>query len=452
MKRLVVAALFLLPSLSWAHGGLPVSESVLRQGSGDTMYVPVAFWGLWIGDGVGPWQWICEEEINPNRARKFALSVDGTFYTNDVRGVTVSNDHGCTWLPATGELATLRTTAVAVHPTDGATAWATTDDVIDDADGGQIVNNALFVTHDHGATFSRLPGLPGVGRRFQSVLPAPSNGDTIYVTSAGPMTPFDVMVLRSDDGGQSFSANPLDFSIGGAVPYSVDLMAIDPRDSDIIYLRAFVTAPDADGGFDPLQVLLRSNDSGASVQEITRIIGQMTPAGTTSGIDGVAIDTTRNKLYVATLQGLMVGDASLIVGNVTLQPTGGLTQAQCVSMHGDAVYACSSNYSPDFAALARSDDGAASFQSVLSYQATEGPIDCPADTPVGQMCPYYWLMYSAQLGINMGLPDGGGGDGGGKGGGSCACAIGGRGGDQPVPVLLALAAAAYFLRRRSRRA
>ena len=60
-----------------------------------------------------------------------------------------------------------------------------------------------------------------------------------------------------------------------------------------------------------------------------------------------------------------------------------------------------SQYAPDFSALARSDDGAASFQSVLSYAETVGRVDCPLGTPVGDECPGYWHMYGDQLGVSF---------------------------------------------------
>src|SRR5207302_7033177 len=143
-----------------AHGGLPVSQHILRQNGGNQMFVPVVFWGLWVSQPDGRWKWICEELINQNRFRKFALSTDGAFYTTDVRGLTQSTDHGCTWTPATGDIANLHTTDVAVDPLDGATAWASTGDggsVL--PDGGTVAAvNAVYVTHDHGVTWTALAG------------------------------------------------------------------------------------------------------------------------------------------------------------------------------------------------------------------------------------------------------------------------------------------------------
>src|SRR5689334_21874648 len=116
--------------------------------------------------------------MNMFRLRKYTLTTYGSFAVTDSRGVTLSNVHGCTWTPATGELETLHTSDLAADPTDGATIWVTTDDVESSADGGSTANNALFVTRDHGTTFMRVPALDGTNRRFESVKPAP--GGVIY--------------------------------------------------------------------------------------------------------------------------------------------------------------------------------------------------------------------------------------------------------------------------------
>ncbi|HEX6836723.1 MAG TPA: hypothetical protein VF334_09135, partial [Polyangia bacterium] len=112
----------------------------------------------------------------------------------------------------------------------------------------------------------------------------------------------------------------------------------------------------------------------------------------------------------------------------TLAQTGRLAQTQCVDVHGGSLYVCSSQFPPDNAAIALSTDNAQTFTSALNYVDTVGPVDCPAGTPVGDLCPQYWYMYGAQLGISF---DGGtAGDGGGmmKPKGGCGCTVGAVGG------------------------
>src|SRR6185312_946516 len=127
-RALAAAAILCASSLARAHGGLPISQHILRQAGGDQMFVPVVFWGLWVSQPDGRWKWICEELINQNRTRRFALSTDGTFYTTDIKGLTLSTDRGCTWTAATGAIANLHATDVDADPVDGATAYAAIGD------------------------------------------------------------------------------------------------------------------------------------------------------------------------------------------------------------------------------------------------------------------------------------------------------------------------------------
>ncbi len=416
MRRAAIAACALLALVgdAHAHGGLPISQRILRKAGGDTIYMPVIYWGIWVGQDVPgeEWKWICEEAINTNRTRRLALSTDGTFYTNDTRGVQVSTDSGCTWNHVGGELANLRATDVDADPVDGATGYVVTGDGgSTDGDGAiTLASNALFITHDHGQTFSRAPGLSThTDLLFHSVRVAPTDANTIYVTSTANGTPFNPQVHWSSNGGQNFSDMPLAYQLDGVTPYSLEVMKIDPRDSKVLYVRVFAAVPDPDLGTVAREALLRSVDNGQNFSEIWKMDGVINPSsGISRGIDGLDIDATRGKVFVATVAGVLVGgDAGASQSTVTLAATGNLSQSQCVDVHGAAVYACASNYAPDNAALARSDDAGGSFSRVMQYVDTVGPVDCPASTPVGQICPQVWQMYATQLGIIDGLPDGG---------------------------------------------
>jgi hypothetical protein len=409
MKRaLATTTVLLISSLALAHGGLPVSQGILRQNDGDQMFVPVVYWGVWVSQPDGRWKWICEELINQNRSRKFALSTDGQFYTTDTKGLTQSSDHGCTWTPATGDLASLHTTDVVVDPTDGATAWASTGDggtVL--PDGGVITPvNSVYVTHDHGTTWTALPGLATQSSRlFQSVRAARTTALTIYATSAAQSSPFAPTIHRSIDSGANFMSTPLTYLLDGVEPHAFELLAIDPRNSDVVWARAVAEVPVGTSSV-TRQALLRSSDGGMTWTELYKLDATTEASGQTRGIDGVAFDTANKRTYVS------VHDAAAHVGVLaasddgsatvpTLAPTGNLDQAQCVDVHNGAVYACSSQFQPDFAAIARSTDNGQSFSSVLNYVDTVGPVDCPAGTPVGDFCPSYWYMYGAQLGISF---------------------------------------------------
>lgn len=464
------AALVLLAAagLARAHGGLPVSQRIFRHGPGGALFVPVEFWGVWIGSDAGPWTWICEEEINPYRSRRMALSSDGTFYFTDIRGLTLSTDHGCTFVPAAGELNQLHASDVVADPADGATAYVTT------ADGGDILPdgglrpavNGLFVTRDHGASFARLGNLDP-GRLYQSIRIAASDARTLYVSSTARFPPAMPAVQRSNDGGVSFTSLPLAYQLEGNPPPSLELLGVDPRDRNVVYARAAIEVI-GDGGAIAKHALLRSIDGGSSFAEIWKMDGFTAPSGESRGIDGVAVDVGRGRLLVATSAGLLQAADPGGAPTVTLEPSGNLRQTQCVDVQGATVYACSSNFAPDNAAIARSDDGGATFRSIFRFVDTRGPIACPAGTPVGDNCPLYWRMYGSQLGINF--PDGGVDGGGRPGRGGCSCGYGSRAGEAatrlspseardrhrtpPLGLALLLAAAwsaVSWLRRRIRR-
>jgi len=451
MKAWVLTASLLASAVAGAHGGLPVSESILRKPGDQRIFMPVVFWGIWVGAPGQPWKWICEEEINGFRTRKLALSTDGTFYATDNHGLTISNDEGCTWTAFQGELTTKRITDVVAHPTDGATAFCTSADSGPPAPDGGVLpgDNALYVTHDHGATFNRVPGLAAQsGRLFQGVRVAPSNPQVIYVTSVQGGAALSPQLHRSDDGGLNFTTMTVGYTLKGAVPSTLEPFAVDPRNPQTVYLRASVTAIDGDGSSIARQALLRSTDGGVTLVEALTIDGQITPSGLSKGIDGMTVDASSGRVYVATSQGVFAADDPG-AGALALSPTGNLSQAQCVDVHGGQLLVCSNNYAPDNAALATSSDNGASFQSVFRYFDTQGPIDCPATTPVGQYCPSYWEMYGSMLGIDfndmgMAVRDGGGGG----GGGGCSCDVS-RGGATGGLVLFLFVGGALVARRRA---
>jgi MYXO-CTERM domain-containing protein len=276
---------------------------------------------------------------------------------------------------------------------------------------------------------------------------APSNPQVIYVTSIYGPSPFDVSVHRSPDGGGSFVKNSLGTMVDGQPAADLHLLAVDPRDPNVIYLRAQVTFV-GDGALVARQALIRSTDGGMTGTTIWEMNGTTTSSGTSRGIDGVAIDVPRGKVYVATADGLLEGSDPGSAPTVTLTATSMLSQAQCVDVFQGNVFACANNYAPDSAALAKSTDGAQSFTSVLRFADTKGPVSCPAGTPVADQCPYYWLTYGEALGvINPGI-DGGADMGTNPPGGGCACDIGSTGKVSLAPLVLLLVA--LVLRRRRR--
>jgi hypothetical protein len=333
-------------------------------------------------------------------------------------------------------------------------------------DGGIIpAANGVFVTHDHGDSWTALPGLAADATRlFTSVRVAPSDTQTIYATSGATMDPFIAWLHHSSDGGAKFTATPLSLMVGGVTPHALELLAIDPRNPLVIWARAIAAIDSGSGGSEPRHALLRSADGGVTWRNLYETAATTEPSGQTHGIDGVSIDSAAGHVYAATNRGLVGGADAGDATEPALASLGGLSVAQCVDVHGGAVYACSSQYAPDFAAIARSSDGAHSFASVLDYAATVGPVDCPAGTPVGDQCPTYWYTYGSQLGVkldggaasDLSVSDGGSDGGGGDHESGCGCSLTRRAPvAAPLPIVLLaglllsrVATNAYRARRR----
>src|SRR5205807_2204207 len=85
---------------------------------------------------------------------------------------------------------------------------------------------------------SRVSGLGSTARLFTSVRVAPSDSRTLYVASSTSTMPFMLSVQRSDDGGATFSSFSFNYLLDGTAPFTVEVVAVDPRNPKAVYLRA----------------------------------------------------------------------------------------------------------------------------------------------------------------------------------------------------------------------
>ncbi len=397
----VLAAL--APTPADAHGGLPIARELVWRG--DVVYVPTRYWGVFFGRVGGPFKWICEEAINSYQQRLLTLTGDGTFYSTDRVGLTVSRDDGCTWEPVTGAIAGLNVGRILPAPDKPARLWAAASAVGSGADAQNAAG--MYRTDDRGRTF--VPALPLEGRVVTGAAIS-DDGATLVAAARLRAAPFDPRVYTSRDGGATWTDVAVTYVFDGTAAAGLQPLAIDPRDGGSVYFAL-------DGG--PDQLLLRSTDGGATITEVLRL--PMT-------IEAVAVDKARDQLLVASSAGLYVGQ-----GAAAPVKSPSISRAQCASVRPEATYVCAWNWEPDNKAVARSTDGGQSFDKVFQYADTLAPYECPAETPVGRTCPMIWLGYADQLGIDLsmrgdggaGAPaDGGAGSPGGAGSGGTAGAAG----------------------------
>ncbi|MDQ3369543.1 MAG: glycoside hydrolase, partial [Myxococcota bacterium] len=255
--------LAIAPPHAAADSRPPLTTGIaFRPADPRSIYVRTTF-GLLISHDDGcSFRWVCERAIGytGDFDPKYAIAADGTIFATTFEGLRVSRDGGCTWVTATAER---RAGAGSI-----ATLWI---DAIDLAPNGHVwvataesaAPNNVYRSTDGGLTFAPR-GLHSPTVWWKSVKVAPSDPRRVYVTGyqvAG--TPM-ARLQRSDDAGGTWREQPLTSSPPmklGSTPL-VLVNAIAPTDPDTLLVTSLGANPP--GG----DVLYRSTDGGTSFTEV----------------------------------------------------------------------------------------------------------------------------------------------------------------------------------------
>lgn len=354
-----------------AHGGLPISQSIMWRG--DTMVVPTPYWGLFVGTDGGPWHWICDEAINTNQLRLISLSSDGmTLYATDSTGLTISADGGCDWKPASSLPAGLDVVAVVADPVAPKRAYVLANDSATSA------NTGLWRTDDGGGSWQLIRGL---GTDLPGGLTVSYDGKLVAITSLSQAMPRTAKLHLSTDSGNGFTSRALQLPLGGAPVTNLTPVWFDaaPPGAGALFLRTIV---------EPNQLLLRLDNLALG----DPVMALSTPLQ----LRAMARDPETQTLLVGSSGGLFVqqADTSFKLNDV-------FSSVQCLSPRSGKLYLCAWNYAPDNAAVARLQVSTNQPTRVFQYNQVKGPIDCPATTRVGSLCPKLWLSYADQLGVDL---------------------------------------------------
>lgn len=353
------------PRDAHAHGGLPVAQSILVR-SGE-MLVPTPYWGIFLGRDGGDWRWICDEAINLNQQRRLALASDGqTLYATDRTGLTISPDGGCSWNAVTGPLAMLDIVAIVADPAQPARAYA----LANDSQNGSMTG--LWKTEDRGQTWTAHVPL---AMQLPAGLAISPDGTKVAATTV-PSTPPRTATLHEIGPTGPVQSRALTLMLDGQALIGAAPLGYDGTS---LYLRS-----NTDAGF-----ALHRLDGSTSTMP-TRLLQIRVP------IHAILRAPQGGSLLVATAEGIYQEQAGQMF---KLLPT--LAQSQCLSAVGGNLYACAWNYAPDLAAIARLTPDLGSFTKVFQYSDTKGPLDCPATTAVGKICPAIWASYAEQLGVTL---------------------------------------------------
>jgi hypothetical protein len=218
------------------------------------------------------------------------------------------------------------------------------------------------------------------GYFIETVEVAPSRPARVYVSAFVPGP--EAVLLRSDDGGVTVREVTRDFAGG----QSAWIAGVDPTDPDVLYVRS--QRPGGVGTY-----LLRSSDGGSTFRRIAETDGAM--RGFALSDDGATV------WYGSSLsrEGLQRSVRGGSFSRTVAQPS-----VQCLRFHGGRLYVCADE-GVDGYALGCSDDGGDSVAPLLSLRAIETPVACPAGSSVGDRCAALWPSQRALLrAIDAGPP------------------------------------------------
>ncbi|TMA86415.1 MAG: hypothetical protein E6J63_16865 [Deltaproteobacteria bacterium] len=217
---------------------------------------------------IGPLMLPIDCAVDPsNQEALYVLAVDFATFTVSL---FKSTDGARTWTPLAGLPPLDGPQLVRVSPTNPQTLYV--GNVTGDA------NDGIYVSHDGGASFKRLPASPQFSARLAA---HPTRDGTLFVAS------FDGSLFRSTDGGATFA------QVGPVNSKAFDnpsFVAFDPKDSSVVYLAAGPAG------------LHRSRDFGATFAHVAPAADQVGPSGVL--VVGVAPSRDhRTHVYVSTDRG-----------------------------------------------------------------------------------------------------------------------------------------------------
>jgi photosystem II stability/assembly factor-like uncharacterized protein len=375
----VSAAVLLVTAPARANGRYPLADQIVVDPGNPSHVVARATFGLLDSDDGGKsFRWVCESAIGYFGVEDppIAVTAGGSAVVASSKGLSISADGGCSWIRNPGLTGTWFGVDVTVVPARPHEALALLSSF---AAGAYTVS--IVKTADDGATWNELTASLGTSFLATTIEVAPSNPDRVYVS--GKVLPSgNAAMLRSDDGGHTFTQFPLELS--GS--YAIFIGAVDPRDADVVYVRTHA---------DDVGRVIVSRDGGMSWNEIWQAPGDV--AGFALSPDGaiLAVGGSAAGVSVASTTDFAFRQTSKV-------------GAYCLTFWGEKLLVCTKEAIDHFS-IGVSDDLGQHFDALLHLPDVL-PRGCPAGTSAG-ICTADWEMVATAIGADAGTSrpgDGGG--------------------------------------------
>jgi hypothetical protein len=298
------------PAVASANGRYPASNQIAFSPSDPGLVVLRTTFGLLFShDGGGSWQWLCEDVLgvlsSSTEDPVLGVTSSALVATPGLSdGLDVSTDTGCNWTPTSGPLAGQLVKDLAVRPDapDTVVLLTSTYGAHAGPDGGAGYAEQVYESADDGASFSPI-GAPIDPAALATTLDvAAADDDRLYVSAVRSGTP-PASLFVSYDHGATWTERPvpIDATLGESAIY---IGAVDPADPDLVYVRT--------GGTTGGSRLLVTRDAGLTFTSVLALTGQMLGFALSEDGSKVYAGDIGQGLFVATRDGLSFSAASPI--------------------------------------------------------------------------------------------------------------------------------------------
>ncbi len=435
-----------LPSIALAHGRQPQLTTIALDPSDPDRIVLTATHGMLISSDAGAsWIWVCAAAFGADPLTEdpdVVVTGDGSIVLSTFAGIALAREDLCDYdYPDSPLVRDVFIVDVALDPASPQAVWALASSGVDP---DRVVRSA-----DAGRTWTAV-GDPIEDILLERVLVAPSDPMRVYVSGAIPPTSGNTrqaFVMRSDDGGATFSRVEIPLLDGERLPH---VMAIDPTNADRVFVRM------VHGSVDPRNERMLVSEDGAQTFTSALELPQM---------HSVAISEDGQKTWIGSA---LNGGLWMAQGGTDSFEQVNDVDVTALAVRGGTLLVGVDQLTAEYA-LGRSTDDGATIDPILRFQDAQTLPQCEGCSAVAQQC-VFWrkdlrtdlqIYFTTQEGVNDPLPDAGpvaecamdgGVDAGADGGvapptGGCGCTSAPA---RPIPIgtLLTAIVALAALRRR----
>lgn len=385
MRRaaLVVAMVLASHATARAHGRPPQIERIAFDPSDPDHLVLGATFGLLVSrDGGASFRWSCAAAFGADPTQEdpdVLVTGQGAVVLTTFDGLIVGEPELCDYSPPEGPVRGAFVVDVSPDPSAPEAVWGlvssgvTPDLVVRSADGGRSWASI-------GAPIEQL--------LTERILVAPSDPARVYVSGAIPPAG-DVLrqafLLRSDDGGESFTTVEIELVNGERLPHVV---GVDPTNADRVFVRM------VRGNVDPRnERLLYSDDGGRTFTSVLEL----------PSIRGFAMSEDGRTVWAGSSAGAGLWVAR--EGTTSFEPIADL-DVRALASRGGELWLAVDQQTAGFA-LGRSTDGGATIEERLRFQDVEELIECPRCSRAGIDCPEWLPDLRADIATYFGGVDAG---------------------------------------------